>query len=377
MFYALFALTCSYGLCCIWLAVQWQRMAQRPQLPVDLPPHLRLSVVIPVRNEAANIGALLADLEAQTLPKNQFEIIIANDASIDDTTLIVRQFQATRNLNLTLISLPETPHTAPKKRAIAAALEVATGTLIVSTDGDCRVGAQWLQNMAQTYAQTSAKFISGPVTFETNPSRWFDVFQTIEFASLIGTGACLVEAGHPTMCNGANLAFERATFDAVGGYAGTDHLASGDDELLMHKIAQQYPRQIVFLKNAAAIVKTWPQPNWRAFYGQRVRWGSKWAANGRVATMAVAFFVFLANLSLIVSGVVWSQNGLSGLALGAIWLVKLLPEFVFLRLILGFLGKKNLAPAIVIVQFFYPFYVLFFGLAAQQKGYVWKGRKLR
>ena len=377
MFYALLILAFGYGLACLWLVKRWQAIYRRPQSAVAIPADLQLSVIIPVRNEALHIADLLADLLAQTLPKNQFEVIVANDASTDDTALIVKQFQENNALNLTLISLPDAPVAAPKKRAIAEAIRVANGALIVTTDGDCRATPEWLKTIAQTYLETNAKFISGPVTFFTQNSNLFDVFQTIEFASLIGTGACLVEAGYPTMCNGANLAFERAAFEAVGGYAGTDHIASGDDELLMHKMALKYPQQIVFVKNPATIIQTAPQASWGAFYQQRLRWGSKWAANRRVATMGVALFVFLANLALIVAGVAFTWGQLSAGEFWAILILKMTPEFLFLSLVIRFLGKKQLIYSIVFVQFFYPFYVLFFGLAAQQKTYTWKGRRLK
>ena len=45
------------------------------------------------------------------------------------------------------------------------------------------------------------------------------------------------------MCNGANLAYERKAFYEVNGFTGIDHIASGDDMLLMHKIWKTISRQ--------------------------------------------------------------------------------------------------------------------------------------
>ena len=220
--------------------------------------------------------------------------------------------------------------------------------------------------------------ISGPVVLVGQErGHLFDTFQTIEFSSLIGAGACLIEAGFPTMCNGANLAYERAAFEAVGGYANIDHLASGDDELLMQKIAQRFPQQIVFLKNREAIVRTAPQPTWQAFYQQRVRWGSKWNVNRRMATMAVAVFVFFANFSVIVSAIMAAVGYLETKHLLLVLALKYVPEFLFLTLVIQFLGQDKKIIYIPLVQLFYPFYVLFFGVAAQRKSYVWKNRSLQ
>jgi hypothetical protein len=63
---------------------------------------------------------------------------------------------------------------------------------------------------------------------------------------LVGSGACAMMIGKPNMCNGANIAYPKAVFEEVNGFDGNEHIASGDDEFLMHKIAEKYPNQIVF-----------------------------------------------------------------------------------------------------------------------------------
>src|SRR5213075_2078285 len=120
-----------------------------------------------------------------------------------------------------------------------------------------------------------ARFISGPVKLEEGNSL-FGKMQVTEFASLIGTGAASIGFGMPNMCNGANLAFEKAAFVAVNGYAGNDKIASGDDEFLMHKIHSQFPGSVCFLKNPKAIVRTNVQQSLSGFLSQRIRWASKW-----------------------------------------------------------------------------------------------------
>jgi cellulose synthase/poly-beta-1,6-N-acetylglucosamine synthase-like glycosyltransferase len=376
MIYAFGFIISLYALACFWLCWQWLRIPNRPTLTVPVPAHFKVSVIIPVRNEAANIGVLLEDLGKQSLAKKHVEVIIVDDASTDSTAEIVIRYKALNQIDLQLISLADVPVSSPKKRAITEALKVASGQLIVTTDGDCRVGERWLETIVQTYLQTGAKFISGPVTFFEGKTN-FGVFQTIEFSSLIGTGASLLEAGHPTMCNGANLAYERTAFEEVGGYAGVDHIASGDDEFLLQKIHLRYGNRICFLKNKDAIVHTQPQENWRAFYRQRVRWASKWAVNRRVATMGVAVFIFLVNLITLVVLIKAISANRMNIDFNTILLIKYLPEFLFLSLIIRFLGKKRLLVYIPLVQLFYPLYVLFFGLTAQRKGYEWKGRRLR
>lgn len=363
LLYALFTLT-------LWLT--WLRMpAYQPGSTFGNGPFI--TVIIPVRNEAANISDLLNDLSRQTYAR--FEVIVADDSSTDDTRAIVREFDRAALFSLHLLPLTDEQTASPKKRAISQSIDRARGDLIVTTDGDCRVGPDWLVTLADCQQQTGAKLIAGPVTFTTERSV-FDSLQTVEFASLIGSGACTLALGQPTMCNGANLCYVKEVFREVGGFAGVDHLASGDDELLMHKIAVRYPDGIRFLKSPAAIVRTQAHRSWSAFYHQRKRWASKWRAYESWLPSLLAVFVFLSNAAPVIAIIGWSLDFLNrNTALFVVGL-KVVPEFLFLRQVLVFLQKKESVVFIPLTQLFYPLYVLFFGLVAQGKGYRWKGRTL-
>ena len=364
-----------------------------------LQPTVHISVVIPVRNEARNLPLLLADLARQSYP--HFEVIVADDSSTDNTVAVVRQLADGLPYTLTLLPLPDERTGAPKKRAIAQSIDIAKGELILTTDGDCRVGPDWLLSFATFYTQHHPKMMTGPVTF-TSPPRingigqpsgardntsltpefirgLFSQLQTVEFASLIGSGAATLALGTPTMCNGANLCYEKRVFEEVNGFAGIDHVASGDDELLMHKIAKRYPAQegVLFLKNPAAIVHTAPHASWRAFYNQRKRWASKWRAYDSWQPSALAVFVFLSNMAPVLAVLGGIADIVSGPMVLFIIGLKTAPEFLFLRAVLRFLQKNRAVRWIPITQLLYPFYVLFFGLAAQKKGFIWKGRELK
>ena len=100
------------------------------------------------------------------------------------------------------------------------------------------------------------------------------------------------------MCNGANLAYRRAAFAAVGGFAGHAHLASGDDEFLLHHLHAAFPGTVHFLADAAAIVRTAAPPTLRALLRQRVRWASKWQHYQAGPSRYLALLVLGANVAL-------------------------------------------------------------------------------
>jgi cellulose synthase/poly-beta-1,6-N-acetylglucosamine synthase-like glycosyltransferase len=349
--------------------------------PSGQPAGTFISVIIVVRNEAEHITALLEDLNYQNYPADQFEVIITDDGSTDGTDELVQQYQQRARFSLRLFTLSTEVHLrSPKKQAIAAAIAQAKGELIVHTDGDCRVGKQWLSVIEDCYRNRQACLISGAVTF-TEEASLLEKMQTVEFSSLMGSGACSLAWGFPTMCNGANLAYPKAVFEEVDGFAGIDHLASGDDELLMHKIARRYPGRLVFLKHPDTIVRTRAQPTLHQFFQQRKRWASKWNAYQDRKISLLAIFVFISNAALIAAAVltVLGKYPIWAFILQA-W-VKFLAEFLPLACFVSYLQKPPQAfmriLLIPLVQVIYPFYVAFFGLAAQRKGYYWKGRKMQ
>jgi cellulose synthase/poly-beta-1,6-N-acetylglucosamine synthase-like glycosyltransferase len=363
----------SYAVFTLWLTHFWNKIKSFRDASVNSPDFI--SVIIPVRNEAENIDALLQDLAHQSFSFSQFEVLVMDDGSTDDTAKIVRDFSQHAACSIRLISLPDMPTSSPKKRAIETAISSAKGNLIVTTDGDCRVQPGWLQAIATCHKATGARLISAPVTFNEETSL-ADHLQTVEFASLIGSGASAISAGYPSLCNGANLTYEKEAFQAVGGFDGVRHIASGDDEFLMHKIAAKYRGGVHFLKNPQAIVSTSAHKSWTGFFRQRKRWASKWKHYQSRTPLVLALFIFMSNFSLLLTGLLLVTGNITFSAFLILVAIKCLPEWLFLGTVLQFLQKPRSIWYIPVTQLLYPFYVCFFGLVAQQSEYIWKGRKL-
>ena len=368
-------LVSTYALFTLALWVYWLKVPRPPSVPRS--PTTSVTVIVPVRNEANHIGFLLKDLTQQTYDPTLFEVIIANDGSTDNTAYVLDAFKKNSSLSLTIIDLDQdTKSSSPKKRAIQAALNQAKGKLIVTTDGDCRVGPDWLTSVAGAYENNDTKLISGPVTF-TAEKTLTDHLQTIEFSSLIGSGAASIAAGSPSMCNGANLAYEKKAFEAVGGFTGNEHIASGDDEFLLHKIAERYPGKVHFLKDFRAIVRTAPHSSWQDFFQQRKRWASKWKHYQNPVSMALAIYIFCCNAALTAALVLGMVNWLPWHHVLIVFLIKWIPEWLFIGCVLSFLKKSKSIFFIFLVQILYPFYVTLFGIVAQSPSYIWKDRELR
>ncbi|MFN3404098.1 MAG: glycosyltransferase [Cytophagaceae bacterium] len=353
----------------------WERL-NVPSVKLNQVPLLRITVIIPCRNEAGNIIHLLTDLENQDLEKEFFEVIVVDDQSSDNTLQLCHEFQKKTTLKLKLLKIEAGKDLwiSGKKYALNYAINHAEGEIIVTTDGDCRALKSWLFSILHIFSSTDAIAVSGPVTFH-NENSLFEKMQTMEFASLVGSGAATIGLGFPTMCNGANLAFRKQAFLEVNGYKGVENIPSGDDEFLFHKLHKRYPGKLYFLKDKRAIISTYAKSSFRQFVSQRKRWGSKWKSYQYTAIRLLALHVFTINFLLILSFLLSVINLYPKQVFLLFFLGKLFFEFVFLINIIRFLGKRFNPLVFLLTSLFYPFYVCFIAIVSLTGKFEWKDRK--
>ena len=122
-----------------------------------------VSVIIPFRNESENILRSLKSIEAQSYPKEKFEVVYVNDSSTDDSMEILEKNRSKESIRI--IFLPEDYSiTAHKKRAVRYGIENSTGEIIVTTDADCIHNENWLESLLKNLDDETG-FVSGPVEF--------------------------------------------------------------------------------------------------------------------------------------------------------------------------------------------------------------------
>jgi cellulose synthase/poly-beta-1,6-N-acetylglucosamine synthase-like glycosyltransferase len=365
---------------CILIVYYRQVWKQIPvfKKPVDAQLKTRITVIIPARNEEMNIAACLDSLCKQDFPKDLLEIIVADDHSTDNTAGIVHRYA---NSGITLLSLEKEMTGAEgsggsKKAALAAGIKKAAGTLIVTTDADCIFPQQWLSTLVAFYEANKPVFIAAPVKFSREQNA-LQIFQSLDFLSLQGITAASVFSRFHTMCNGANLAYEKKAFEEVGGFAGIDQIASGDDMLLMHKIYLANPKKVMYCLSPDTIVETKPTESLTAFYQQRIRWASKALVYHDKRIFYVLLLVYLLN-SLLLALLIY---GLFATAFLSVWLllilIKTFIELIFLIPVARFYKKTSLLWYFFPAQPFHILYTVIAGFFGQAGSYEWKGRKLK
>ncbi|MEM1042416.1 MAG: glycosyltransferase [Bacteroidota bacterium] len=384
-----------YALAIVSFALGFQRVVKRdraPRLPSDplAPSHPFVTVIIPARDEEAVIERCLDAVFAGDYPEDRFEVLVVDDLSQDATPALVRRVMERVNramvpagldedreapTRLHLLSMPENLDRAQahKKRAIEKGIAHARGTVILTTDADCTVPPGWIGSMAATFGDRTA-LVSGPVLYPTGGHA--ANVTALEFLGLVAVGAGAVGVGRPNLCNGANVAYRKAVFDALGGFSGIDHLTSGDDELLMQKIAYTTDWEVRFCPDPGAAVLTDAPENTSAFFEQRRRWASKGAHYEHPAVLAVVGTVYAFYLALL--GGLLALPFAPALAgpLAAAAALKVLPEAALLGPACRHVGRGWLMAYFLPAQLLHIPYVVLMGAAGTLGGYTWKGRRI-
>jgi len=337
----------------------------------------RVSIIIPARNEENNIRQLLDDLLAQTYAHNYFEVLIVDDHSDDHTAEIANAFFQQNKNHLQgklILQNGDEQTTSYKKKAIEHAIQLSTGSLIITTDADCRLNPGWLETIIDFYEKEKPKMIVGPVGFH-NEGSFFEKMQSLEFLSLIAITAGSIKIGKPLMCNGANLAYEKQAFRDAGGF-GNDNFSSGDDVFLLFRIKKIFGnRAIRFVKNREAVVYTEAKKTLGGFIHQRTRWASK-NKGYDFKIILVSATVYFVNLFICVGLIVSLFLPWLHLAMMIALFVKIIIDLPIMVGIVNFVKRTRIFVYAVPLIFLYPFYIVLTGALGILGNYNWKGRSV-
>ncbi|MCD5401266.1 glycosyltransferase [candidate division NPL-UPA2 bacterium] len=164
-----------------------------------------ISIVIPARNEEKFLSACLESLRNQNY-RGEYEIIVADNGSTDETANIARSFGAK------VIPCSE-------KKSVFYARQVgadaASGDIIVQADADTVYPGDWLKGIANQFAShPEAVAVTGRFIYR-DPPYWAKLEYFLRHHTNRLTCALF---GRPLVIHGATFAFRRRAFLAVNGY---------------------------------------------------------------------------------------------------------------------------------------------------------------
>jgi chlorobactene glucosyltransferase len=203
----------------LWRVSQSRRLDEySATAPPDAPP---LSVIVPARDEAANITQCVASLVASTYPA--LDIIVVDDHSADDTGRLAREAGA-GDPRLRVVPAPDLePGWLGKQWACAYGASLARGRVLCFTDADTVHAGDLHVRSVRALLDRDADLLSVAGIQELG-TFWERLVQPQVFALLFaryGGTEVVSRARRPedVIANGQYLLFQRASYDALGGHA--------------------------------------------------------------------------------------------------------------------------------------------------------------
>jgi cellulose synthase/poly-beta-1,6-N-acetylglucosamine synthase-like glycosyltransferase len=313
-------------------------------------PTTRVSVVVACRNEQDNLPLLLESISAQNFPPALLEVIIVDDNSSDGTFKIASGFKS--SFRLTILKNKR----RGKKQALRTGIAASSGELIITTDADCRAGNRWIRTIVSFYEMNHPAMIICPVKTDSG-SGFTGKFMELEFLSLQGITAGTAALKQGVMCNGANLAFTRETYDKHS-HNLHDEIGSGDDIFLLQSLKKEPHAIIEWIESADAIVTTASSGSTGMFFSQRKRWISKWPAFNDRFTIILGIVTFIAILTQLTLCLASLADSSWLYVTSLVFIVKSIPDYLVLRDTTSRYRRRSLMKWFIPSQFVYPFYVI-------------------
>lgn len=228
-----------------------------------------VTIWIAARNEEGNIIECLESIHATNFPKNQLQVLIGNDQSIDKTAELVADYIQDKPY-FELISIQNIINNQRGKANVLANLyEHSKGKYFLITDADVKVNANWIEGMIAGFENNPKLGHQVGVTAVRGTSLWHH-YQSIDWLhalTLLRTAAII----HlPLTGLGNNSGMTREAYEATGGYAKIPFSIT-EDFALFHEVVKQgygFKNSI----NQQVFAETLPMTNLKEFLHQRKRW---------------------------------------------------------------------------------------------------------
>ncbi|MDX9799716.1 MAG: glycosyltransferase [Spirochaetia bacterium] len=237
-------------------------------------PDVKISVIVPARDEEKTLPALFKSLLSQSV--DNFEIILINDRSQDNTLEIMESF---RDANPGRVKVIDNRHSFsgknPKQMALSLAERetAAEGEVFLYTDADCQVPPQWVETMMKPFANPGTGLVFGTVTVSPGGRSLLERFQQYDHLLRYHYTAAAAGLNMPNGGFGNNLAVRRKTLDDIGGFEKLEYTVTEDAQLIA-RVRDTGKWKIFAQTSADSMVSTVPVTSWKELYLQELRWST-------------------------------------------------------------------------------------------------------
>lgn len=313
----------------------------------ETPKKIGVSVIICAKNEAENLKNFLPSIISQDYPN--FEIVLINDASSDDTLDVIETF-ANKHKNIKIVDVKNIEaFWGNKKYALTLGIKASKNDYLLFTDADCKpVSKYWIQDMCShfndeksivlgygAYAKLPKSFLNKLIRFETLVTA----VQYFSFAKI----------GLPYMGVGRNLAYAKTEFFNANGFINHIKIRSGDDDLFINQVATKKNTAICFSENSFTLSN--PKTTFNDWLKQKRRHIST-AKYYKLNHKILLTLLYCTQLSFwILATILFSTTFNWQIVLG-LFLVRIIVQFIIFGKSSKKLGEKDLIIMLPVLEVF-------------------------
>lgn len=210
--------------------------------------NIPVSIIICAKNEAENLKTFLPSIIEQDYP--EFEIVLINDASYDDTLDVMKSF-GSDHLNIKIVDVENNEaFWGKKKYALTLGIKAATHNFLLFTDADCKpVSKHWIKEISSHFSKTKT-IVLGYGAYKKKKLNLLNKLIRFETLMTAVQYFSYAKIGMPYMGVGRNLAYRREEFFNANGFMSHMDILSGDDDLFINQIATGKNTAIAFEKDS-------------------------------------------------------------------------------------------------------------------------------
>ncbi len=225
----------SLSLLCYYLCIFKALLSYRQFIKTNS--GLPVSIIICAKDEAGNLAKFLPEIYRQNYP--EFEVVLIDDRSIDDTFDVMQDFKERFPDKTRLVKVnfnDDERLRGNKKYALTLGIKAAKYPYLLFTDADCRpASANWIQQMVQKFSDSKQLVLGyGKYQAQTGFLNKLIRFETVQTALQYVSYAL---KGMPYMGVGRNLAYTKDLFMENNGFYSHLDILSGDDDLFVNEVA--------------------------------------------------------------------------------------------------------------------------------------------
>ncbi len=311
------------------------------------------SIIIACRNEGKNLPALLQTLQRLDYPSDKFEILLVDDASKDNTRILLDEFCSEKeNARYFCIDVKSLEYRG-KKAALKLAAENARYPFLLFTDADCKVPTDWLHSYNQCISERTGMVVG--TTMDPEEKGIISFANKVKFSLFAAT----IGLGIPFSASGGNLCIRKQSFEEVGGYERVKHFVAGDDKLMLNLISKTGWK---IRYNSSHPVLTNSLETKRLRFEQKKRRFGKFFLSSPlyqiISILVLFFYIYLTYKLLFKSN--WVDAGLYYFSVLIFWIANLLVH------------KYRFILTDLILLIIYPYYLIFFSFIGAFSKWEWK-----